>query len=130
MHEALRGCGLTASVVGGQRIVSRFLQEPGASEKEIKAAYYRIMRACHPDVVVSLDEEDDGSDAQEVCVFVNDIYEVCSLHPCVVAADVLEHACECAAPLACMQALLLSMSTCMHPCVVIADHGLCRACRP
>ena len=57
--------------------MSCIVQAPGASEKEIKAAYYRIMRACHPDVVVSLDEEDDGSEAQEVCVFVNDIYEVC-----------------------------------------------------
>ena len=40
--------------------MSCIVQAPGASEKEIKAAYYRIMRACHPDVVVSLDEEDDG----------------------------------------------------------------------
>lgn len=52
------------------------LQSPTASQREIKQAYYRIMRACHPDVVVSLDEEDDGDDAAEVCVFVNDIYEV------------------------------------------------------
>jgi hypothetical protein len=50
-------------------------QSPGASEKEIKQAYYRVMRACHPDVAVSLDEDDDG-EAGEVCVFVNDIYEV------------------------------------------------------
>ena len=52
-----------------------YAQSPGATEKEIKQAYYRVMRACHPDVAVSLDEEDDG-EAGEVCVFVNDIYEV------------------------------------------------------
>ncbi len=52
-------------------------QTPDASEKEIKQAYYRVMRACHPDVV-SVEGEDDESSAEEVCVFVNDIYEVCS----------------------------------------------------
>ena len=53
------------------------VQSPDASEREIKQAYYKVMRACHPDVAVSLDEEDDG-EAAEVCVFVNDIYEVCA----------------------------------------------------
>lgn len=34
------------------------------------------MRACHPDVVGPIDDQDEGEDAAEVCVFVNDIYEV------------------------------------------------------
>jgi hypothetical protein len=51
-------------------------QSPSANEREIKQAYYRIMRACHPDVVGSLDDEEEEDDAAEVCVFVNDIYEV------------------------------------------------------
>ena len=55
-------------------------QSPDASEREIKQAYYKVMRACHPDVAMSLDEEDDG-EAAEVCVFVNDIYEVSAALP-------------------------------------------------
>lgn len=44
---------------------------PSASEKEIKQAYYTIMRDYHPDV--STDEE-----ATDFCIFLNEIYETLS----------------------------------------------------
>ena len=53
------------------------MQAPDASPQDIKKAYHRIMRACHPDVVGLEEIEDDEGSAEEVCVFVNDIYEVC-----------------------------------------------------
>ncbi len=49
------------------------MQSPRATQKEIKQAYYNIMRSCHPDVAgasMSADEEDDGS-ADDVCAFIN-----------------------------------------------------------
>lgn len=56
--------------------LSVYLQTPDASQKEIKQAYYRVMRACHPDVIGREDEGEEDGSAEEVCVFVNDIYEV------------------------------------------------------
>ncbi len=43
-------------------------QEPTAELREIKAAYYGMMRECHPDR-----SQDDSS--TEFCVLLNDIYE-------------------------------------------------------
>lgn len=53
------------------------MQAPDASPQEIKKAYHRIMRACHPDVIGLEETEADEGSAEEVCVFVNDMYEVC-----------------------------------------------------
>ena len=49
------------------------MQAPTATEREIKRAYHNSMRSCHPDFASSRDDEES---ATEVCVFLNDIYEV------------------------------------------------------
>ncbi len=54
-------------------VLIALLQSPRATQKEIKQAYYNIMRSCHPDIAgasMSADEEDDGS-ADDVCAFIN-----------------------------------------------------------
>ena len=48
-------------------------QAPTATERDIKRAYHNSMRSCHPDFASSRDDEES---ATEVCVFLNDIYEV------------------------------------------------------
>ena len=60
----------TIQLLNGRSVL---LQSPRATQKEIKQAYYNIMRSCHPDVAgasVSADEEDDGS-TDDVCAFIN-----------------------------------------------------------
>ena len=49
------------------------LQSPRADVKEIKLAYYSIMKDCHPDL--SGDEE-----STEFCMLLNEIYEVWKAH--------------------------------------------------
>lgn len=52
---------------------------PGADVKEIKRAYYNIMRSCHPDRASASYSSIDGDDLMEVnefCAMLNDIYEV------------------------------------------------------
>lgn len=73
---AIRLLGLKSSVVLRLARLSLgfvLVQSPRATQKEIKQAYYNIMRSCHPDVAgasMSADEEDDGS-ADDVCAFIN-----------------------------------------------------------
>mmetsp|Transcript_1369 Transcript_1369/g.3677 ORF Transcript_1369/g.3677 Transcript_1369/m.3677 type:complete len:388 (-) Transcript_1369:131-1294(-) len=43
---------------------------PTASEDEIKKAYYSLQKICHPDVA--------GEDAADMCILLNDAYEVLS----------------------------------------------------
>jgi DnaJ-class molecular chaperone len=46
------------------------LQSPDAEERDIKRAYYSIMRDCHPD------QSGDNEEANEFCKMLNEIYEV------------------------------------------------------
>jgi DnaJ-class molecular chaperone len=50
--------------------MSFLLQSPRADVRDIKQAYYAIMKDCHPDL--SGDEE-----STEFCMLLNEIYEVC-----------------------------------------------------
>ena len=43
-------------------------QSPEATPREIKAAYYSVMRDCHPDRSM-------GDESTEFCMMLNDIYD-------------------------------------------------------
>lgn len=67
---ALASAGVV-DVSGGEDFYSLLGVSPQANVKEIKKAYYDMMRQCHPDVSDSEDDEE----VMNFCIVLNEIYE-------------------------------------------------------